>query len=333
MLRCNVAGLIALMASDRYRDQVGSFYERYRNEFEGILRHKGYYLIRKLPKPVARQLLLPALPDLRSKQRKDGLWNQSERTTYDILSAIQYTQMTGVDDGSNGRLAQMLDNNESFYALLIKRDILGILGDTDRAAIAGLIEKEKEGQAADGSWENTIVGTVSHIEALLDLNLSLSDQEIWHGVEFLFANWNECLPGIHTKDAYGLIGHSIFTTADRKAEFDAAERLRPEWIPRYTCFRTLAIMQNSVCLSLLIRLGLENDDRVSRALDNLYNLYFTYGGVCAQAISKSPLYKCRIKVWIHIAKKPEPQSVPVCSCLQRIIPPWKTQRYVRSSPV
>ena len=74
MLRCNLAGLIPLMASEKYRDRVGDFYASHAREFEDIVRHKSYYLLRRLPKDVAGQLLAPALPELYAKRRRDGLW-------------------------------------------------------------------------------------------------------------------------------------------------------------------------------------------------------------------------------------------------------------------
>lgn len=283
MLRCNVAGLIPLMASGRYGDRAGEFYAKHEHEFEDIVRHRSYYLLRRLPKPVAAHLLSPALPDLMAKRKKDGLWNKSERITYDILSAIRHA---GVGEPDERPLAKALAENEGFYALLLKKDILGALDDRDRAAIGDLVAREKGEQKADGSWEDTVVGTVVHMEALLDLGLDPGDETIRRGVEFLFSNLNGDLQGIHTKETYGLVGHDIFTTADRNAEFEAAQRLKPEWIPRNVCFRTLAMLPNAVCLMLLVRLGLENDERVARALDGVYELFATYGGLCASNIKK-----------------------------------------------
>ena len=286
MLRCNIAGLIPLMASDKYKDRTDDFYQQHRPAFDDIARHKSFYLLRRLPEQVAYRLLSPALPGMLAKRKTDGLWSKSERITFDILSAIRHADAGEIAKAPDGPLATTLHDNRSFYALLIKKDILGVLADTDLAAMDGILSKEKKAQREDGSWEDTVVGTVAHMEALLDLGLQPDDEVIRRGVGFLFTNLNENLPGIHTKDMYGLVGHSIFTTPDRNAEFEAAQRLKPEWIPRSVCFRTLAILPNAVCLSLLLRLGLEGDERVSRALDSVYDLFAAYGGLCASNIKK-----------------------------------------------
>jgi hypothetical protein len=271
------------MASERYRNRVEDIYASHAREVEDIVRQKSFYLLRRLPKDVAARLLAPALPDLLAKRKKDGLWNRSERITYDILSAVKYA---GLGESNEEALAATLADSEDFYALLIKRDILGAVNERDRAAIRDLIARKKGAQNADGSWEDTVVGTVVHLEALLDLGVDPRDRAIRRGTEFLFENLNGNLQGIHTKDTYALVGHDIFTTADRKAEFEAAQRLKPEWIPRNVCFRTLAMLPNAACLILLVRLGLENDPRVARALDCVYGLFKTYGGLCATYIKK-----------------------------------------------
>ncbi len=285
MLRCNLAGLVPLMASEGYRDRVGDFYASHAREFEAIVRHKSLYLLRRLPKDVAARLLSPALPELLAKRKRDGLWNRSGQISYDILSAVKHA---GLGEAAEGTLAATLADSEDFYALLLKKDILGALNDRDRAAIRDLIAEERAAQAADGSWENTVIGTVAHMEEMLDLGVDPGDDSIRRGAEFLFENLNENLQGVHTKDVYALVGHDIITTADRNAAFEAAQRLKPEWIPRNVCFRTLAIIPNTVCLTLLIRLGLENDARVARALDSIHALFETYGGLCATNI-KNPL--------------------------------------------
>ena len=262
------------------------FVRAHERSFESIISHKGYYLLRKLPKPVAKKLLLPVLPDLLSKQRKTGLWSNSERITYDILTAIQTADVGDIGEILKQQHIAAIETSEGFYAVLIKKDIFGTLQERDRAAIGEMIAKEKGEQKENGSWEDTVVGTALHLETLLDLDVNPEDEAIRRGVAFLFANWNEALQGIHTKNTYDLVGHAMFTTPDRRREFEAAERLKPEWLPREVCFRTLAVLPNAVCLILLIRLGLEEDERVVRALDNVYHLFSTYGGLCATNIKK-----------------------------------------------
>jgi hypothetical protein len=110
-------------------------------------------------------------------------------------------------------------------------------------------------------------------------------------VEFLFANLQSDLQGIHTTSTYDLVGHHIFSVKDRNLEFNSAVTLMPEWLPRNLCFRTLAVIPNAVCLLLFIRLGMQTDQRVALALKNVYELYRTYGGLCASNIKQPFLAK------------------------------------------
>ncbi len=45
MLRCNLAGLIPLMASERYREQTEGLYERFKPAFEAVMRTRSCYQI------------------------------------------------------------------------------------------------------------------------------------------------------------------------------------------------------------------------------------------------------------------------------------------------
>lgn len=91
MLRCTVASLIPLMLAENYKESTEDFYKENKKEFEDIIRHKSYYILRKLPVVIAERLLIPELPCLITKQMKNGMWKgDTERITYDILSAIKH---------------------------------------------------------------------------------------------------------------------------------------------------------------------------------------------------------------------------------------------------
>ncbi len=286
MLRCNVAGLIPLMASQRYGGRTEELYGQFKPALEAVMRTGSYYLLRKLPASVAGRLLTPGLAAVLSGQRKDGLWARSQRITYDILSAIKHTGAGEIGEILKYDPLGALEGSADLYALLIRRHIYNKPGERDSGAIAQMLREIKDKQAENGSWDATVIGTAVQMETLLDLGADPQDAAVRRGSGFLFANFHDDLQGMHTKAAYGLTGHGMFTSEDRYAEFDTALRLRPQWIPRAVCFRTLAVIQTSVCLTLLLRLGLESDARVVRALDNIHDLITAYGGLCASNIKK-----------------------------------------------
>ncbi|MBP7401887.1 MAG: hypothetical protein KBA30_04665 [Clostridia bacterium] len=286
MLRCTIAGLTVLMASERYGGMADAFFSTYSEEFAAVVRLESYYLIRRFPPPIAAHLLDPVLPGILSRQRPDGLWRKSARITYDILSAMRRAGDPDPASRLNHPLPEAIPGATEPYPVLIKKDILGRFDERDRAAAAELASAITAEQRKDGSWEGTVTATSIRLETLLDLGEDADGAAVRRGLAFLYGQWKEELPGIHTREPYGLVGRAMFTGADRNAEFLSAQQLRPEWIPRQVCFRTLAVLPNAVCLLLLLRLGQEGDDRVVCALENLHALLTEYGGLCATQIKK-----------------------------------------------
>ncbi len=82
------------------------------------------------------------------------------------------------------------------------------------------------------------------------------------------------------------IGYHMISTADREREFNAAVQLKPEWIPCNVCYGHLAVIQNVVALQLLIQLGFETDQRIEKALNNLFEIDSGYNGFCKSNIHK-----------------------------------------------
>jgi len=295
MLRCTESGLIPLMLSNKYAVYTESFYTDNTRLFEDIVKHESYYMIRKLPVVLAERLLLPELPSLLSRQKRNGMWKvkDTERITYDILSALKHIGVLDKTDSERSPRYCPLDTLKEkcdFYSLLIKANIFQQTDERDNHEIALLIADIRRNQKENGSWDDTVTGTVVNMEDLLDLGVGQDDTSISRGVDFLFDNLNSELEGIHATAPYGLVACNMFTTKDRNSEFASAIKLKPEWIPRSACFRTLAIITNAVCLTLLVKLGMENDKRVALALDNIYQLYTEYGSLCASYI-KLPFMK------------------------------------------
>ena len=89
LLRCTVAGLIPLMMSEKYSTGAEDYYRSHKADFEKIITDKNYYLLRDLPVDIASRIILPAMETILSRQKNDGLWFNSTKVTYDILSALQ----------------------------------------------------------------------------------------------------------------------------------------------------------------------------------------------------------------------------------------------------
>lgn len=286
MLRCNEAGLIPLLRSEKY----GAMIQTDASAFESLMRHESYYLLRTLPASLADRLLRPAVPMLLAKQRSNGLWKckDAERITYDILCSLRYIGLW--DPEHPDRLLVHnpltgLSNRFGLYALLIK-DMFHAAAPEDVRAKEQLIHTLLSSQNPNGSWDDTVVGTVARFEDLLSLGVPAEHPSMRLAIGFLFAQYHEELEGFHTDGPYGLHSYGVFTTDDRHAEFLSAQRSRPEWIPREVCFRTMSILPDAVCLTLLLSLGMEEDTRVEAALDNLHTLYNRFGGFCETNIKK-----------------------------------------------
>jgi len=286
MLRCNQAGLIPLLKSKKF----GAAIHPDDTSFEPLLQHESYYLFRVLPVALADRLLRPVLPAILGKQRSNGLWKNkdAERITYDILSALRHIGLW--DPEPPARLLTYdpltgLSGRFGLYALLIK-DMFHAATPEDVRAKELLIHTLLSSQNPSGSWDDTVVGTVARVEDLLSLGVPAEHPNLQKAIGFLFSQYHEELEGLHTGGPYGLVSHGVFTTDDRHAEFLSAQRNKPEWIPREVCFRTMSILPNSVCVMLLLSLGMEEDTRVEAALDNLHTLYNRFGGFCATNIKK-----------------------------------------------
>ena len=287
MLRCTAAGLIPLMNSRRYAGISQTLFQEKQRAFADIIRHKSYYLLRALPKDMAKALLTPVLPDILSRQMKNGLWRakNAAKATFHILAALDHA---GLCDTAACKVSPLQNLGDCYdeYALLIKRLLGAAATAEDEHALDKLRREIADQQAADGSFAGTVTGTVIHIERLLDLGLPEDDPVITRGARYLLSQRKPMLQGMHTSEPYSLSVPDVFTTEDRDAEFQAAQTYKPEWLPRHVCFHTMAMIPNAVCLTLLLRLGLEEDPGVSAALQSLYALYQRHGGFCATNIKK-----------------------------------------------
>lgn len=291
MLRCTLAGMICMMMSKKYSNFTEKLYKVRREEFYNIIKNKSYYLLRDLPVEIASQILIPNVTMILSKQKNDGLWNKNKSTkvTYDILSAFKHINILDdliADDKLKDTLKLIADKYD-YDALLIKSLIYGCTSGNDISAINKLIQEIRNKQRENGSWDDTVIGTVHYIEKLINLGVPLDDCTVKKGVAFLFDNLNEKWEGLQNQgQAYSLQTNHVFSTQNRFLEFKSAEKYKEEDVPRSRCYNYLGVMQNTACLKLLLQMGLEDDERVKSALDSIFTIFKNYKGLCYFEIQK-----------------------------------------------
>jgi len=290
LLRCTVAGLIPLMMSKKYSCFSEEFYQAQKKEFHNIIKTKNYFLLRDLPVEIASRILLPETTTILSRQKGNGLWQNSTKMTYDILSAFKRTKVLNslIASKKLQNIAEHLAGEHDYYSLLIKSIIYRCDDENDSAEIKKLAQRIRSAQNEDGSWEDTVLSTTNQLEKLHDLGASLQENSVQKALSFLFQHLNLKWPALQSSGKeYELQSQYVFSTEDRDLEFEAAQKYKDELAPKLICYRHLGIIQNSLTLKLLLQLGLEQDKRVEYALDNIYSIYRTNKSLCYFAIRKN----------------------------------------------
>jgi hypothetical protein len=229
------------------------------------------------------------MPTILSRQKGNGLWQNSTKVTYDILSAFKHMDM--LDDLIVSKklenAAEHLAAEHDYCSLLIKSTIYRYLDENDTEEIKKLVQRIQSSQNENGSWENTVLETTHQLEKLHNLGISLQDNSVQKALSFLFQHLNLNWPALQSSGKeYGLRSQYVFSSEDRDLEFEAAQKYNDELAPKLICYRHLGIIQNSLTLQLLLQLGLEQDKRVESAVDNIYALYRTYNSLCYFTIRK-----------------------------------------------
>ena len=262
MLRCTVAGMIPILMSEKYSNLRESIFANSRSYFDSILKSKSYYILRYLPPDISKELVESHIIEVLNKQRKTGLWKikDAKRITYDIYAALKHM---GILDEvlSNGLIKydtlSCIASNYDYYSLLIKKNIFGTLSEKDEEMITDYINDIYGKQESNGSWGNTVIETSIYLEKLTELGLTSGDEPVSLGCNYLFSNMNSVFPAHHVGSPYGFHAQYMFSEKDRGREFEAAQKLKPEWIPRAVCFHHVGVIQNSIALITLLRLGFE----------------------------------------------------------------------------
>jgi hypothetical protein len=198
LLRCTLAGLIPLMMSEKYSPFSEDFYRSQKSDFAKIMSHKNYFLIRDLPVDIATRILLPELPVILTKQKSNGLWGNSTKVTYDVLSALKHIGV--IEDliatkKMPQNVADHLLGKYDYHSLLIKSEIYHQIDGNDILEINKMIKEIQSAQRQNGSWEDTIVATVHHVEKLVSLGVAIDDDYVRKGIAFLFDHLNANMEG------------------------------------------------------------------------------------------------------------------------------------------
>ena len=301
MLRCTIAGMIPILMSEKYSNLHESIFTNSRSYFDSILKNESYYILRYLPPDIAKELVESYMTEVLKKQRKTGLWKikDAERITYDIYAALKHIGIL-YEVLSSGLIKYdtlaCISDSYDYYSLLLKKNIFGTLSKKDGEMITDYINDIYGKQEINGSWGNSVIETSVHLERLTELGLTLDNETVSHGCNYLFSNLNSDFSAHHVGSPYGFKAQYMFSGKDRTMEFEAAQKLKPEWIPRAVCFHHVGVIQNSVALITLLRLGFGENDSVIHAIDNLYSIYNEYHGFCDSDIKKKYVSDNEIKL-------------------------------------
>jgi hypothetical protein len=281
------------MMSEKYSALTEKFYMAQKEEFDKIIENKSYYLIRDLPVTIASRILVPEIPGIISRQKKNGLWNNSTRVTYDVLSALKHVGV--LDDlSASEKLINVAEHvaDKYDYESLLAKSIYRQTDEKDVLEINRLIKYIRDTQSENGSWDNTMVATVYHLEKLLNLGVSRDDPSVHEGIDFLVAHLNFELKRPQNPGKTNMKQTSIdFLKEDRDLEFESTKKYKKEMDPKLVCFRRFGTMQNAICLKLLLKTGRERDERVVATLDNIYSVYKNYNSLCYFRVRKKFMAK------------------------------------------
>jgi hypothetical protein len=282
------------MNSEKYRSHGQYLYRKYEPHFHHIFTTESYYILRELPQAILKNFFVDRIPELLEKQKKSGMWKNrdSERITFDILSAMaecknDFTTEKDLKYDPYGFVEKKTD----IYSVLIKKAFYPDNDPDIRLEVSKIVNDILKKQEKNGSWYSTVIGTAIEIDTLLLLGEDKARKEIKAGAGYLLSNLNEDQKGDHVGKPYGFTAHHMFSTHDRGKEHEAALKLKPEWIPRNICYRHLGVIQNSLCLNVMLKLGYEKQREIALALDNIKEIEEQWNGLCDSDIKKAYLLK------------------------------------------
>lgn len=295
-MRCSIAAIQALAMHPRYAQREEIMEEAMAMSERLFEKQLDCTFIMNMPVKKAYSVLEPKIPRLIKIQRPSGMWKIKDcrRISYGVLKALKYS----------GHLASLLRegsfrhepfrsfrDDSDYYSFAVRRSIMEEPLSTDVELHEELVSDIFAGQDESGSWNNTVISTSNHIELLVELGLGLDDRRIRKSADWLL---NTCAEDVYreSKKVGGVVvAHNMFSSQNRASEFQSALAEKPEWNPVRLCYIHLPMIQTGTALKTLIRLGLEDDERVIAACDNLLILKQTYGGWCDSNIRNGLLAK------------------------------------------
>jgi hypothetical protein len=171
-------------------------------------------------------------------------------------------------------------NNNDFYSLVVRKDIMNAPLEGDAELCRKIAEDIFSKQEEDGSRNGTVISACEMLENLLMLDIEINNPRLRRGADRLLGT---CVKDVirNSGNIGGVVAaHNMFTTGVRMDEFKSATEEKPEWLPRQLCYNHLPMIQTGAAIKTLILLGLENDERVISACENLIKMKETYGGWC-----------------------------------------------------
>ena len=236
-----------------------------------------------LPPVAAHEVLLPEMPRIVNTQKTSGLWrtNHARAIAFSLLKALKYA---GLLEAVIPQLRvdpfPPFCDAEDWYGIAVRCQLLRAPRTDEQAVIERLLAALADRQCADGSWENTVVATVHHLEILLEVGLR-SSTAFTRGIAFLFA----CMqPEVWNRRSAQAVAHDMISSPDGAGEYYSAVRYKPHWLPNAKCYTHLPMLQTYCALRLLNKAGYEDDPRVIQACRNLVAMYERFGGWCASNI-------------------------------------------------
>lgn len=285
-MRCSTAVMQVLAMHPRYAQHEEIMAEAMALS-ETLLKGKQLdcTFIMNMPVEKAYSILDPEIPRLIKTQRPSGMWKtkDSQRISYGVLKALKHSghlaSLLREDRFRHDPFREFRDASD-YYGLVVRRNIMAELLPTDARLREQLVSDILATQDEDGSWNQTVISTSNHIESLVELGLDLDDRPVRKSADWLLST---CAEDVYrkAKKVNGVVAaHNMFSSQDRKAEFQSALAEKPNWNPVSLCYMHLPMIQTGAALKALMRLGFENDRRVIAACDNLLFLKQTYGGWC-----------------------------------------------------
>ncbi|MBC8228042.1 hypothetical protein H8E77_00650 [bacterium] len=298
-MRCSTAAIQALAMHPRYAQREEIIEEAMAMTEVLFKKQLDCTFIINMLVEKAYTILEPKIPRLIKTQRPSGMWKIKDcrRISYGVLKALKHSgHLTSLLRENRFRRDPFLsfrDDND-YYGFVIRRNIMEEPLSIDARLQEQLVSDIFVNQDESGSWNNTVISTSNHLESLVELGLGLDDRRILNSSNWLLSM---CVKDVYreSKKVGGVVvAHNMFSSRDRADEFKSALAEKPEWNPVGLCYLHLPIIQTGTALKTLVRLGLEDDERVIAACDNLLALKQTYGGWCESNIRNGLLAKQKI---------------------------------------